>query len=121
MIERGEIYDYDFGPIIDRRQAGRRPAVVVQTDLIHVVRNYGLTIVVPLTTKGIQVPSQIPIAPSPVNGLSSVSYAKCEQPYTIMAADLSNRRGKLDDADLAAVMDGLRYVFELYTDEELAR
>lgn len=112
-IERGQIYDYDFGPRHDSRQEGVRPALVVQSDLLNRVLGYGLTIVVPLTSKGRPSPSYVRFDPSDENGLDAVSFAKCEQPYTVAASDLRRMRGKVSRQDMFRVGEALRVVLSL--------
>ncbi len=112
-INQGEIYDYDFGPQQDQRQEGRRPCLVVQTDLLNGVLGYPLTIIVPLSTKGRASPSHVKIQPAPLNGLDHVSYAKCEQIYTIPCEGLSHRRGAISQQDSFRIKEALRIVLAL--------
>jgi mRNA-degrading endonuclease toxin of MazEF toxin-antitoxin module len=113
MIERGQIYDFDFGPRSDRRQEGLRPALVVQSNLLNRIGGYGLTIVVPLTTRGRPSPSYVRLEPTPENGLAEVSYAKCEQPYTVAAGQLRSLRGQTSKHDMHLVSEALKIVLAL--------
>lgn len=113
MIERGEIYDFDFGPQRDSRQEGRRPALVVQTNLLNRVEGYGLTVVVPLSTKGRASPSHVRIDPTIENGLSEVSFAKCEQIYTVPTSLLGIKRGAASSADMFLIKQALLAVLAL--------
>ncbi|MBI1757287.1 MAG: type II toxin-antitoxin system PemK/MazF family toxin [Fimbriimonas ginsengisoli] len=113
MPEQGEVYDYDFGPQRDSRQEGPRPAVIVQTDLLNQVAGYGLTILVPVSTKGRNSPSHVRLEPSVENGLAAVSYAKCEQIFTVPIGGLSSRRGRLSRDQIFAVKQALRAVLAL--------
>ena len=112
-IERGEVYDYDFGPQQDSRQEGPRPALVVQTDFLNRVEGYGLTLIVPLSTKGRPSPSHVRLEPTKENGLDAVSFAKCEQIYTVPTIRLAHRRGKLSNRDVFAINEALRTVLAL--------
>lgn len=47
-MKRGEIWTVDFGPVSGPKQAGVRPAIVLQDDIFSQV--FTTTIVVPLTT-----------------------------------------------------------------------
>lgn len=114
MIEQGEIYDYDFGIAVDSRQSGYRPAIVVQTDLLNRVEGYPLCVIVPVSTKNRSAsPSRVRLEPSPENGLSEMSFAKCEQIFTVPQAGLSKLRGKLSKHELYAVKEALRVVLAL--------
>jgi mRNA-degrading endonuclease toxin of MazEF toxin-antitoxin module len=113
MIEQGTIHDFDSGEPRDRRQASRRPAVIVQTNSLNRVEGYPLTMIIPLTTRRRGVISHIEIVPSEENRLSAVSYAMCEQVFLIARTELGNQRGRLTHRELEAVKQGLRYVFSL--------
>lgn len=113
MAERGEVYDYDFGPQLDSRQEGVRPALVVQTDLLNRVTGYGLTLAVPLSRKGRPSPSHIRLEPSVENGLDDVSFAKCEQIFTVPIEGLRRRRGRIAIPDIYRVNEALRVVLGL--------
>lgn len=114
MIKRGEIYDYDFGAVgTDNRQAGHRPALVVQTDLLNQVEGYGLTLVVPISTKGRAAPSHVRLDPSAESGLSHVSYAKCEQILTVPTRNLGPLRGSIGKATMYQINQALRIVLGL--------
>lgn len=113
MIERGRIYDYDFGARDDHRQAGRRPALVVQSNLLHEIEGYGLTIILPLTTRGRSSPTYVRVEPTPDNGLTEVSYIKCEQPMTVASDRLVGPRGYLDKEALYLVGEALKLVLGL--------
>jgi mRNA-degrading endonuclease toxin of MazEF toxin-antitoxin module len=112
-IERGQIYDFDFGPRQDNRQEGRRPALVVQSDLLNRIKGYGLTIVVPLTTQGRPSPTYVPLDPTKENGLTQLSFAKCEQPYTVTYDSLKSLRGKVTKQDMFRIREALKLVLDL--------
>jgi len=111
MIKQGDLYWYDFGAPVDERQAGNRPALIIQTDFLNDIASYGLTIVLPITTKGRS--SHIKIEPSTLNCLPVTSYVKFEQIYTVTKRNLGNPIGRLDAEDLKRVKAMLREVFSL--------
>lgn len=113
MIERGQLYLYDFGPPRDRRQAGRRPVLVVQTDHLNRVPGYDLTHVIPLTTKPRPAPSRIQIDPTEENGLNAVSYAICEQVFLVPIEELLELRGKVTIQDMYRIAQALKAVFAI--------
>jgi len=114
MAEQGDIYDYDFGSPDGNKQAGIRPALIVQTDYLNSPQSYPLTLVVPITSKSRGTsPSHVVLNPDDRNGLAMTSFAKCEQVFTVQKDDLLRRRGCISDHDLAAVKEALRLVFRL--------
>jgi mRNA-degrading endonuclease toxin of MazEF toxin-antitoxin module len=50
----------------------------------------------------------VPVEPSPVNGLSDLSYVKCEQIMTISKDRLQNLLGRVDDEVLTEIEKALR-------------
>ena len=112
-IERGQIFDFDFGPQPDSRQEGKRPAMVVQTNHLNQLPNYGLTLIGPLSTKGRPSPSHVRIEPTPENGLNDVSFAKCEQIYTVPVNTLGRLRGIAAKDTQFAINEALRTVLSL--------
>ena len=113
-IKQGEIYDYDFGLPEDNRQAGLRPALVVQTDYLNAPPGYPLTLIVPITTKSRGTSrSHVMILPDKSNGLTATSFAKCEQVFTVQKEDLSWRLGVISQEGMDAVREALRLVFRL--------
>jgi len=112
-VEQGDIFNFDFGPQHDNRQEGIRSALVVQTDFLNRLDAYSLTIVVPLSRSGRPSPSHVRIEPSKDNGLTDVSFAKCEQIYTVPRDMLADKRGSLSQGDLFAVKEALRLVLSL--------
>lgn len=114
MVKQGDIFEYDFGFPVDNRQAGRRPAIVVQTDLLNDVQGYQLTLVVPVTTKGKPgVPTHILIQPADSNGLTEISFAKCEQIHTVAKPRLGARMGSVSKEQLYLIKVALRNVLNL--------
>ena len=113
MIRQGDIYDFDFGPQRDNRQEGLRPAAVIQTDLLNQVSGYSLTILVPLSRSGRQSPSHVRIEPSEENGLTDLSFAKCEQIFTVPKSQLRAKRGSLSAQGLYSLKEALRNVLAI--------
>ena len=112
-IEQGDIFDYDFGPRSDNRQEGKRPALVIQSDRLNELPNYGLTVIVPLTTKGRPSPTHVSLEPSQLSGLTALSFAKGEQLFTVPVEELGQRRGNISKHELFRVKEALRIVLEL--------
>lgn len=108
MIERGQIYNFDFGPRSDRRQEDKRPVLIVQSDLLNSLPGYSLTTLVPLTTKPRNSPTRVKIDPNHENGLSETSFAMCEQIYLFPVDELQEYRGKVSAADMYRVVEALK-------------
>lgn len=49
LFSQGDIIEFDFNPSIGHEPAGRRPALVVSTDLFNV--STSMTLVCPITTR----------------------------------------------------------------------
>ena len=90
-ISRGQIYYIDFGPKQHGNRAieGKHFAVVLQNEKLNRLPDYGLVVLVPITSKKRPSPSYVEIEPTKANGLSVVSFAKCEQVFTVDQAFLS--------------------------------
>lgn len=110
---RGDLWWVDFTPARGSEQAGHRPALVVQTDSANRQPRYSNTIVVPLSTKGRDLPFHILVAPAAGNGLAAPSYVRCEHLLTISNDRLQRRLGRLSDEDMVRVAHALRLVLAL--------
>jgi mRNA-degrading endonuclease toxin of MazEF toxin-antitoxin module len=103
-------------------QAFCRPAVIVSSDEIN---NLPLdaVIVVPSTSKRREHPrtgnvlfNLVEVQPSKSNGLTVVSYFKCEQVRAIAPSlRIKEKLGYISIQDLRRIEDGLRLVMELIT------
>lgn len=102
-IERGELWWLDWSPGRGSEQAGRRPALVVQSHGGNRNRNYPLTIVVAVSRKGLPILQHVQLLPTPENGLKSMSFVKTEQIQTVSKERLQGRIGRVDPVTLAAV------------------
>ncbi len=100
-----------FGEPVGREQAGRRPALVVSTDLFNDGPS-GVAIVVPLTTtpRGLATHVEVDVGGS---GLGTVSYAKCEDVKSISVDRLVTRVGRADTDVMFAVARNLRFLLDL--------
>src|SRR5258708_4000479 len=107
-IRRGDIHWVDWNPARGSEQAGRRPALVIQTDAGNINPKYPNTIVAAISTARARVPTHVQIEPSAANGLREVSCVKCEQLVTISKDRLMGRIGQLDEEDLQRVNGGLQ-------------
>lgn len=110
-LHRGDIWLASFGAPIGREQAGRRPALVVSTDLFN-DGPAGVAIVVPLTTtqRGLATHIEVDVGTS---GLDHVSYAKCEDVKSISVERLVMRLGHAGIDVMHDVARNLRFLLDL--------
>jgi mRNA interferase MazF len=103
----------DWNPSRGSEQAGRRPALVIQENPASANPNYPLTIVAAVSTSGRNITAHIAVEPTAVNGLSALSYVKCEQIQTVSKARLLQRIGELDSQDMDQVIVALKSVLAI--------
>jgi mRNA interferase MazF len=97
----------DLGQPIGSEQSGKRPCVIVASEL-HCRFPIAMTIVVPLTTVDRGLPHHVAVA-SPASGLRSASWARVEDIRSISHARLGpGPLGILDAAEQRAVSRALR-------------
>jgi mRNA interferase MazF len=111
LPSRGEVWDGDLDPVTGHEQGGRRPLLIVSTDGF----NHGLAtliFVVPITSKGRNVPAHIPINP-PEGGLTNRSFILCDAMRSISKSRLLGRRGAVSQMTMDQVEDALRILLDL--------
>ena len=109
--ERGEVWLVDFDPTRGHEQAGRRPALVLSTNLLN-QGPAGLVVVLPLTSKFKNIRSHVRIDP-PDAGLKVTSYVKCEDIRSVAKERLSRRWGRVAPATLKEIEGVVRVLLEL--------
>jgi mRNA interferase MazF len=102
-IRRGQIWLVDWSPSRGSKQLGRRPAIVIQTDAANTNTRYPNTIVLTLSTKGLNVATHVLIEPDRSNGLKETSWAKCEQILTISKDRLTTLWGSVSAEDMIRI------------------
>ena len=108
---RGEIWTVDLDPTRGHEQAGKRPALVLSTDLFN-EGPAGLVIVLPVTSKAKGIPFHVAIDP-PEGGVKIRSFIKCEDIRSVATERLSKRWGGVSQATLDAVEDRVRILLDL--------
>lgn len=103
----------DWNPARGSEQAGTRPALVVSTDAANQNPNYPNVIVATVSSQGRSVPTHVEVTPSPQNGLTRVSFVKCEQLMTISKARLGNKVGTLSQGHMATVDASIKKALSL--------
>lgn len=108
-MQRGEVWSVTL-PVSNygREQAGHRPCVVLQ-DAIY-GRSSPLVLMAPLTSQlaALRFPAAVRIEPSPDNGLRLPSVAMVFQLRALDRTRFFRLLGRLDSADLEAVLAALR-------------
>lgn len=112
-LGRGDLFWIDWSPARGSEQAGLRPGLVVQSDPPNKNPNYPNTIVVAVSRSGRDIPSHVPVLPTPENGLSAPSYVKCEQIQTISKERLGAFIGRLTEAQMQQVAVALQRMLRL--------
>lgn len=108
---RSELWLVDFGEPVGREQAGRRPAVIVSSDLLN-EGPAGVVIVVPCTTTFRGLPSHIELDPLE-SGLDEVSFAKSEDVKSVSDHRLIARIGRVPSTAMFDLDRALRFLMEL--------
>ena len=110
---QGDIYWVRFGPSVNSGPAGKRPAVVVQNDLLN-RSNIQTTVVTLLTsnTKLARVPGNVLLKKGTAN-LPKTSVVVVSQIATVAKTRLLEKIGTLDQALLEDVINGCRMVISL--------
>lgn len=107
MTRRGEIYMVNFGGGSGSRQAGLRPALVIQSDLGN---EYASTTIVAAmsTAPGPAYPVRVTVSPGE-SGLRETSTVKLDQIVTVDQRALGRRVGRLAPAVMQEVDRALHY------------
>jgi mRNA interferase MazF len=112
-LRRGQIWLVDWSPGCGSEQLGRRPALVLQTDAANSNPRYPNTIVLTISTKGLNVATHVRLEPDGVNGLRETSWVKCEQILTISKERLVLPWGTVSGSDLGKVELATRIALSL--------
>jgi mRNA interferase MazF len=109
---RGEIWLADLNPTRGHEQAGKRPVLIVSTD-VFTQGPAGLVFVLPLTRTDRKIPLHIPVDP-PEGGLTARGYILCDAIRSIAKERLGDEAwGKLKPQTLQKVEDTLRILLDL--------
>jgi mRNA interferase MazF len=102
---QGDVWECALDPIQGHEQAGKRPCLVISTDLLGKGPS-DLAIIVPIT-RTTRTSFDVQINP-PEGGLVAVSYALPYQVRTVSRERMVNRWGHVRDATLVAVIRAVR-------------
>lgn len=115
-IKQFEIYLVDLEPTKGAEQGGKRPCVVLQTNVVgHIAQAF---LVAPLTTKNLEkiYPYQVLVPVSPENGLKQTSKIKLEQIRVLDRERFMNRLGHLETDYHPAVFEALDVIIDRFGD-----
>ena len=107
-LRRGMVVWAELDPVRGREQAGRRPALVVASDL-YLEQADTLAIIVPCTTRDRGWPNHVKLTGKNLN-LPIETYAMTEQPRTVTRERLFDVAGMID-VDAMREVDGWLHDF----------
>jgi len=110
-LRRGQVVWVELDPTRGREQSGRRPALVVASDL-YLAQADTLVIVVPATTVDRSWPNHVPLR-GPGLELAHPTFAMTEQPRTLSRERVVGVAGVVDVATMREVDLWLRDVLGL--------
>ena len=106
LIISGDIWDAVLDPIRGHEQGGFRPVIVVSGNWFNRMAD-GMLWTVPVTRTYKGFPSHIKLD-DPRTGLTTTSYAMCEQIRSISAERLKRKRGSVDVPTLELIRSAIR-------------
>jgi mRNA interferase MazF len=109
---QGDVYWLDFGLATGSAPAGRRPCVVVQSDIFNLSR-IRTTVVCAITSNlsRAKVPNNVALQEGE-GGLSKPSVVNVSQIMTVDKMDLDERIGRLSSSAIAAVRSGIHLLVD---------
>lgn len=116
IVKRGEIWFADSDPVRGSEQGGKRPVLVLQNEIIN--RFTTTVLAVPLTTnlQRAVLPSSV-LIPQGEGGLLSDSVALGHQLRVYDQTRLLRRVGKVGEATITAVEQGVLYALGMTSSE----
>lgn len=111
-MRKGDIYVADLGSGTGSEQAGTRPVIIIQSDILN--RFTKTVVAIPITTKlkRARIPGCV-LLPQEEGGLIQNSVALCYQIRTLSMSRLQNKIGTLSPEVLKQVEGGLKITFDM--------
>jgi mRNA interferase MazF len=107
VLRRGDIVWADLDPVIGHEQAGRRPVLVISDDILN--RHSGTVIAMALTSK--EPNAMFPLTLALSQALAGKqAWVKITQVRTLSTKRLGRILGRIDESEMAAVLEGLNEV-----------
>lgn len=110
-VRRGDIWDVELDPVVGHEQGGRRPALVVSSDVMNTAPSR-LVMVLPITGRDRGLASQYRVEP-PKGELTKPSFILGDQLRTVSTAWLDRRRGLAASETLAGALRIVRFLLDL--------
>jgi mRNA interferase MazF len=108
---RGEIWLADLNPVRGHEQGGRRPVIIISSDIYN-SGPAGLVVALPLTGTHRGIPLHIQIKP-PEGGIKSVSAILCDAVRSISKDRLVKKWGTVSASVIKDIDDRMRILLEL--------
>lgn len=110
MIRQGEIYVAELNPVQGREQAGFRPVIVIQNNVLN--RHLDTTVIVP-TSGNVRAKGKLTtyFLAKGSYGLEKDSVALLFQIRTIDVSRLHKKIGALPQHEISAIQEQLKFVF----------
>jgi len=103
-ILRGDIYWADLEPVRGREQAGRRPVLILSREIFNERSGTVIALAVSSQPQSAGFPLTYPL---PDDLLPQPSWVKISQIRTLSTARLGRRLGRLPEAEVARIVEGL--------------
>lgn len=112
VIEKGDVFFCNLDPTFGHEQSGKRPVVVVQTNVANDKLN---TVMVAPLTSNLKARGYLltVFVPANSNGLAKDSVLLLFQVRTVDKRRLERKLARLDEATMAQVDQALRVAFDL--------
>ncbi|MBW2195640.1 MAG: type II toxin-antitoxin system PemK/MazF family toxin [Deltaproteobacteria bacterium] len=112
VIRKGSIYWIDFSPAKGSEPMGKRPGLVIQSDLLNDSRlNTVVVVAITSTLKFGELPGNVVLNKGEAN-LPKRSVVNVTQIKTVDKRGLKEKIGSLSEARLAEVYEGIRLVMD---------
>lgn len=108
---RGEVWSIDLGSPVGHEQGFRRPALVLSSDRWNEYASK--VVVVPFSRISRGLGTRVEVEPTKGNGLTAISYARCEDIRSVSTLRLDRRLGRVGLVQMHAVERALAVFLEI--------
>jgi mRNA interferase MazF len=112
LPRRGEIWNADLDPTRGREQAGKRPVLVVSTDLFN-EGGAELAVVLPITSKSKGIPCHVPLPAGGSTGMRTQSFVLVVAIRCFSRDRFIKRLGQAPDNRISEIESRLRMLLEV--------
>jgi mRNA interferase MazF len=107
VLSRGDVVWADLNPVRGREQAGRRPVLIVSVDVFN--QRSGTVIAMAITSKPQKAGYPLTLKLSGKQ-LPQEAWVKISQVRTLSTERVGKKLGRVEDAELEKVIDGLNEI-----------